>query len=72
MGTLATVNKLLKKVGRIERVVRGRGYYYIPESILSGLYVNTLDDDAQSMQIAMEFVNESISAIDGKPFQLVV
>ena len=72
MGTLATVNKLLKKAGRTEKLVRGRGYYYIPESLDSGLYVNKLEDDAESMKIAVDFVNETISSIDGTPFTLVV
>ena len=72
MGTLATINKLLKKAGRTEKLVRGRGYYYIPESFESGLYVNKLEDDEQSMQIAVDFVNETISSIDGTPFTLVV
>jgi hypothetical protein len=70
MGTLATINKLLKKAGRTERLVRGRGYYYIPESTLSGLYVNKLDDDSESMKIAVEFVNETISYIVQTPFNL--
>lgn len=72
MGTLATINKLLKKAGRSERLVRGRGYYYIPESTESGLYVNKLENDEQSMQIAMDFVNETISSIDQQPFSLKV
>jgi hypothetical protein len=70
MGTLATINKLLKKAGRTERLVRGRGYYYIPESTLSGLYLNKLDDDSESMKIAVEFVNETISYIVQTPFNL--
>lgn len=72
MGTLATINKLLKKSGRTERLVRGRGYYYIPESTLSGLYVNKLEDDTESMEIAVEFVNETISSIDQTPFNLKI
>jgi hypothetical protein len=72
MSTLAKINKLLKKAGRTERLIRGRGYYYIPESLESGLYVNKLEDDEQSMQIAVDFVNETISSIDGNPFTLAV
>jgi hypothetical protein len=72
MSTLAKINKFLKKAGRTERLIRGRGYYYIPESLESGLYVNKLEDDEQSMQIAVDFMNETISSIDGKPFTLVV
>lgn len=72
MSTLAKINRLLKKMGREERLTRGNGYFYIAESPISGLYMNSLGNDEKSMEIAVDFVNETISAIDGESFKLVV
>ena len=67
MSTIATVNKMLKKAGRTEELVRGSGYYYIPESTQSGLYVNTLTD--ADLALAIEFVEDTLTSIDGAPFK---
>jgi hypothetical protein len=67
MSTIAKINKLLKAAGRTEKLVRGAGYYYIAESNMSGLYVYVLTD--ADMQMAIDFVEDTLTEIDGTPFK---
>lgn len=68
MSTISKINNRLKALQRTERLVRGRGYYYIPESLKPGLYVYTLGDD--DLDMAVEFVEEALTVYCDKPFKL--
>lgn len=67
---VVAINAALKKLGRTERFVRGRGYYYvIGTHVSSGLYHCWLDDNANDHHIAREHVEEVLTNADGKPFK---
>ena len=71
---ITTVNQLLKRAGREERLRRGReGYYYMSGAYRNGgLYVYALDDNPHDHKLARDYVEEALSLEDGKPFKLEV
>lgn len=59
------VNKLLKLLGRPERLVRGRGYYYVTGvSVSSSLYVYQLEPTDADYRMAAEHVEQVLAAED--------
>jgi hypothetical protein len=68
MSCLSKVNAKLKAANRVERFVRGEGYYYITNVVVSSsLYVYRLIDD--DFLMALEHVEDVLTEEDGKPFK---
>ena len=68
MSVHTRINAALQKAKREERLRRGPGYYCVSGSSLPGLYVMWLED----LQLGVDHVNEALTEIDGKPFNLEV
>jgi hypothetical protein len=53
------INRLLKKAGIENRLVRGNGYYYVTGvAVSSGLYVYVLDNTEEDFQMAYAHVKD--------------
>lgn len=65
-SAVTRVNAVLKANGREERLVRGRGYYYLInyDGGRSGLYVFWLEPTEKDFQFALQYVRETL-AYDG-------
>jgi hypothetical protein len=62
MSTVTRINKALKAAGREERLVRGRGYYYLIEGeahtwYSSSIYVCWLEHTERDFQFARNEIN---------------
>ena len=74
-GTIARVNKALKRAGRDERLRRGRGYYYLHSGdamswFTSSIAVYWIDNDEAGYQFAIKCVNELLNDNDIKPIEV--
>ncbi len=69
MRVISKVNALLKKAGREERLIRGKGYYYLSACEDSMLCVYLLEEG--DLELAKDHVESVLSAKDGQPFSLV-
>lgn len=66
----STINKMLKACGRTEKLVRGKDYYYVTGvAVSSTLYVFRLDHSDKDLQMAIDHVEDVLSAEDGKQFK---
>lgn len=63
-STVTRINALLKKAGREERLVRGRGYYYLfgGDSVmfpLASMYVYFLEPTQADFKYAFDWLDEA-------------
>jgi hypothetical protein len=72
MSTIAKVNKMLQKAGRVERLIRDRsGYYYVSDvAVYSSLCCYRLDD--KDLLTAIEHVEDVLTREDGKEFRFPI
>lgn len=64
-GPIARVNKLLKKAGREERVIKGHGYMYLVGGIglnLGSIYAMNLEKTEEDFQYLRSEVKEKFAA----------